>query len=82
MQATQYPSSHTSLYWHVNKSTEAAKLAKKQEKLSLEPAFGLSILGFCRNMVVQYGSSVEEDLLSHSKVLKPDCYFHYAEIRT
>ena len=45
-----------------------------------EPMFGLSILGYCRNMVVQHGGLHERrptpyvDIKVHSKVIKHNSY--------
>ena len=33
----------------------SSKTHKKGERPSLEPVFGLSVLGYCRNMAVQHG---------------------------
>ncbi len=41
----------------------AATSTWKRQRPSLEPVFGLSVLGYCRNMAAQYGSSVVEDPL-------------------
>ncbi len=55
MQPTEYPSPHPSLSKRVGEPTVAATSTQKRERQSLEPVFGLSVLGYCRNMAVQYG---------------------------
>ncbi len=45
---------------------------KKRERPSLEPAFGLSVLGYCRNTAVQHGRGPAPcvDMKAHSKLMQ------------
>ena len=51
------------------------KTNEKHVRFSLEPVFSLSVLSYCRNMVVQHGSLCDRGPLqirtAHSKVKKP-----------